>query len=352
VVVYSRRDDPLLPERVETVSGYTVVHVPAGPPRALPEEAVLSHVVEFARFLARQWSQDPPDVSHAHFWMSGLATQQAARQCGVPTVQTFHTGPESRVELQAALGCGADWVIATSTDVVFELVRMGKSRLRTSVVPCGVDVHRFRPDGPTAPRGTRQRIVAVGPLEPGEGFETLIRALPGIPRCAELLIVGGPPRAELAADAEACRLRRLAAQLGVADRVCLIGAVGRADMPAVLRSADVVSCTPWYEPSGNVALEAMACGIPVVATAVGGIRDTVVDEVTGRLVPPKCPRELAEAISTLLRYPRKRIEFGRAGCERARQRYSWDRIAADTERIYARLAPVRNAVGAGSVVAQ
>lgn len=287
--------------------------------------------------------------------------------CGIPTVQTFHAldadtrgrqgaddpRPESRIELEAAVACGADWVTATSADVVFELVRMGRSRWHTSVVPCGVDVHRCRPEGPPAPRGTRQRIVSVGSLQPCKGFETLIRALPWIPRCAELLIVGGPPRAELAADAEACRLRRSAAQLGVADRVCLIGAVDRADMPAVLRSADVVSCTPWYEPSGNVLLEAIACGIPVVATAVGAIPDTVVDEVTGRLVPPKSPRELAEAISTLLRYPRQRNEFGRAGCERARQRYSWDHIAADTERIYTKLAPVRrNAVSAGSLVAQ
>lgn len=179
--------------------------------------------------------------------------------------------------------------------------------------------------GPAAPRGTRQRIVSVGHLLPRKGFETLIRALPWIPRCAEVLIVGGPPGAELAADAEACRLRRLAAQLGVADRVCLIGAVGRADMPAVLRSADVVACTPWYESFGIVPLEAMACGIPVVATAVDGIRDTVVDEVTGRLVPPKSPRELAEAISTLLRYPRQRSAFGHAGRERACQRYSYRR---------------------------
>jgi len=358
VVVYTRRDDPHLPDGVRTDRGYTVVHVPAGPARVLPKDALLPHMVEFAQFLIRRWSQDPPDVAHAHFWMSGLATQHAAKQIGVRTVQTFHalgtvkrryqggddTSPDGRIELEAAVARGADWVAATSTDEVFELARMGRSRLHTSVVPCGVDVRRFRPDGPAAPRGTRQRIVSVGRLVPRKGFETLIRALPLLPRGVELLIVGGPPRRELIADAEARRLRRLAAQLGVADRVCLIGAVGRADMPAVLRSADVVSCTPWYEPFGIVPLEAMACGIPVVATAVGGLRDTVVDEVTGRLVPPQSPPELAEAIGTLLSYPQQRVEFGRAGWERARQRYTWDRIATDTERIYEKLAPVRRDV--------
>jgi glycosyltransferase involved in cell wall biosynthesis len=350
VVVHARRDDPHLPDCVAMKQGYTVVHVPAGPARVLPIDALLPHMMEFARFLAARWTHDRPDVVHAHFWMSGLAVQQAAKRCGVPTVQTFHTlgtvnrrhqgaddtSPDGRIKLETLLARCADWVAATSIDEVSELVRMGRPRARTSVVPCGVDVHRFRPDGSVAPRSTRQRIVSVGRLVPRKGFETMIRALPEIPR-AELVIVGGPPRGELGADAEAQRLRRLAARLGVAERVCLTGGIGRDDLPAVLRSADVVSCTPWYEPFGIVPLEAMACGIPVVAAAVGGIRGTVVDEVTGRLVPPNSPHELAEAINPLLRNPQLRAELGRAGCDRARRRYTWDRIAADTERIYERL---------------
>jgi D-inositol-3-phosphate glycosyltransferase len=168
----------------------------------------------------------------------------------------------------------------------------------------------------------------------------------------ELVIVGGPPKSELARDPEACRLRELATQLGVADRVQLYGSVAREEMPALLRSADVVACTPWYEPFGIVPLEAMACGVPVVASAVGGMLDTVVHDVTGRLVAPKRPDAVADAINHLMRDEFLRQSLGAAGRDRARSRYSWDRIAADTLRIYDRLVPAgyQRSVAAGSPV--
>jgi glycosyltransferase involved in cell wall biosynthesis len=119
----------------------------------------------------------------------------------------------------------------------------------------------------------------------------------------------------------------------------LYGSVAREDMPAILRSADVVACTPWYEPFGIVPLEAMACGVPVVASAVGGMLDTVVHEVTGRLVKPKSPLDVAAAINQLLRDDFLRQSLGAAGRDRAKARYTWDRIAADTLRIYDRLVP-------------
>ncbi|WP_156688597.1 glycosyltransferase [Mycobacterium sp. Marseille-P9652] len=354
VVVYTRRDDPRLPVCVDTEHGYSVVHVPAGPARVLPKDALLQYMYAFGRVLDAHWVAEPPDVAHAHFWMSGLATGRAARSHRIPTVQTFHalgvvkrthqglddTSPDSRIGLEATIAREADWVTATSTDEVFELVRMGRARSRTSVVPCGVDTDAFTPDGPVAPRGERTRIVSVGRLVPRKGFETLIRALPRVPE-AELLIVGGPRRAALARDGEAQHLHALAAELGVSDRVRLLGGITRAEMPAVLRSADVVACTPWYEPFGIVPLEAMACGVPVVATAVGGIRDTVVDDVTGRLVPPRDAAALADALAPLLGDRRRREAMGRAGRERAHGRYTWDRVAADTERAYERVAPLR-----------
>jgi glycosyltransferase involved in cell wall biosynthesis len=171
---------------------------------------------------------------------------------------------------------------------------------------------------------------------PRKGFDVMVRALATIPD-AELVLVGGPDRADVESDPEARRLRALAEQLGVADRLVLHGAVARADMPALLRSADVVACTPWYEPFGIVPLEAMACGVPVVAAAVGGMLDTVVHDVTGRLVTPKRHAEVAETINHLLHDAFLRQSLGAAGRDRARARYSWDRIAADTERIYDRL---------------
>jgi D-inositol-3-phosphate glycosyltransferase len=354
VTVYTRRDDPQLPRNVATADGYRVTHVPAGPAKVLPKDELLPYMGEFAQFLDAEWRRHRPDVAHAHFWMSGIATQLAARRNSVPTVQTFHalgvvkrrhqgaddSSPQQRLRLEAAVAKGATWVAATCTDEVFELIRMGRSRSRVSVVPCGVDAERFTPFGPCADRGDRPRIVAVGRLVARKGFDTMIRALPAI-REAELVIAGGPPMAELGTDPEARRLRALAEDLAVSERVHLLGALRHEDMPTLFRSADVVACTPWYEPFGIVPLEAMACGVPVIAAAVGGLTDTVVDDVTGRLVPPQNPAKCAEAANAILNEPFLSRGLGSAGRDRAKSRYSWERIAMDTLRIYGRISPSR-----------
>ena len=356
VTVHSRRDSPELPERVVTGDGVVVEHLTAGPAEPLPKDELLPHVGELSRSLADRLAAAPPDVVHAHFWMSGLAALAAVRRIGdraadgvpePPVVQTFHalgvtkrrfqgrqdTSPPARIRMERALAKNAAAVIATSTEEAQELIRLGTARHRITVLPCGVDVEQFQPDGPVAERGPRHRVLSVGRLVPRKGFDTVIRALAAVPD-AELLIAGGPAAAELAEDREAVRLRRLADRLGIADRVRLLGAVPRPDLPALLRSADLVVCAPWYEPFGIVPLEAMACGVPVVATAVGGFLDTVVDGATGTLVPPQRPDRLASAIRKLLAEPFWREAYGTAGADRARSRYSWDRIAAGTLGVY------------------
>ncbi len=328
----------------------------------MPKDELLQYMVAFGRYLDAQWDRERPDIAHAHFWMSGIAAQLAAKRRRVPTVQTFHalgvvkqrhqghrdTSPAERLRLETRVAHEATWVTAGCSDEVFELMRLGRDRLRISVVPCGVDVERFCPHGPTAAHTGRPRIVAVGRFVPRKGFDTVIEALTTVPS-AELVIAGGPPRAELDTVPEACRLLKLAADLGVAERVSLYGSVARAEMPALLRSADVVACTPWYEPFGIVPLEAMACGVPVVASAVGGMLDTVVHDVTGLLIPPKEPRACANAITAILRDRRAASGFGKAGRDRARSRYSWERIATDTLRVYDRLLP---AAGPGRIAAR
>ena len=219
-------------------------------------------------------------------------------------------------------------------------MRLRRSRARISVVPCGVDHTMFSTEGPVAQRGETPRIVSVGRLLPHKGFDTMIEALPAIPN-AEFVIVGGPDAGELDADPEVRRLRALAAGLGVGDRVRFTGAVARDDLPALLRSADVVTCTPSCGPRGLVPLEAMACGVAVVASAVGSMLDIVVHDVTGLLVPPRQPRALAEAVSRVLRDSFLRRSLGLAGRDRACARYSWDRVATDTLRIYDHLASAR-----------
>ncbi|MEA5361013.1 glycosyltransferase [Amycolatopsis sp., V23-08] len=354
VTVHTRRDSTREPAEVRTPQGYRVVHVPAGPPCRVPKDELLPHMGEFGSRLRDHWAADRPDVAHAHFWMSGLATALAAGETGTPFAQTFHalgvvkkrhqgfhdTSPADRNRLERIIARQAGRVIATCSDEVFELSRLGVPRGRVSVVPCGVDLARFTPRGPIALRRARHRLVAVGRLVPRKGFDTAITALAQLPD-TELVVVGGPERGRLAQDPEARRLRALADHLGVARRVRFAGQVSRENMPALLRSADVVVCTPWYEPFGIVPLEAMACGVPVVATAVGGLTDTVVEGITGLLVRPNQPKELVARLRRLLGDVALRHVYGAAGRDRAEVRYSWDRVAADTLRAYLQLVPER-----------
>ncbi|HWC12513.1 MAG TPA: glycosyltransferase, partial [Acidimicrobiales bacterium] len=313
-----------------------------------PKDELLPHMDEFAEHLSDAWSAARPDVAHAHFWMSGRAALAAGTELGVPVVETFHalgvvkrrhqgradTSPPSRVALEAEVARRADRVVATSSAEVFELARLGVTPDRVTVVPCGVDLHRFSPDGPAEARPPgRRRVVAVGRLVARKGVADVIEALAAVPD-TELVVVGGPNGADLGADREARRLQAVARGAGVADRLDLRGRMGQDEIPAVVRGADVVACVPWYEPFGLVALEAMACGVPVVAAAVGGLCDTVVDGVTGLHVPPRDPRAVAAALQRVLGDPGLARRLGKAGAERARTRYGWDSIARATAAVY------------------
>jgi glycosyltransferase involved in cell wall biosynthesis len=347
VIVYTRRETDDQEPEVQAPAGYRVVHVPAGPARQLPKDDLLPHMDAFGDYLAEDWARRRPHLAHAHFWMSGLATLRGAAGYRVPTVQTYHAlgvvkrrhlgsedpSPPSRIELECRIGQRMDRIVATCSDEVFELIRLGVPRSKITIVPCGVDLDLFSPVGPVLERRLPHRIVTVGRLVPRKGFDTAIRAVSQVPD-TELIIAGGPADGKFDHDPEAARLRRLADELGLADRVVLAGQVNHAEMPALLRSADAVLCTPAYEPFGIVPLEAMACGRPVVASAVGGLTDTVLDHTTGFLVPAGDPAAAADRIRQLISDPVRREAFGTAGLDRVRSRYSWDRIAADTLRAY------------------
>ncbi|GAA0375810.1 glycosyltransferase family 1 protein [Microbispora corallina] len=354
VTVYTRRDREDLPESVGFCPGVTVVHVPAGPAAEIPKDEILPWVPQFGKWLHDRWLFDRPDIVHSHFWMSGLAALSAAERLRIPVVHTYHalgsvkrrhqgpadTSPRERVEAEADIGRRADAVIATCCDEIDELIRMRVPRRVTRVVPCGVDTSVFHPHVEPLERPERPRLLSVGRLVPRKGVDTTIRALQYL-KDAELVIAGGPAAAELHHDPEVTRLRWLAAQAGVADRVSFLGRVGRDTLPALMRSASAVVSVPWYEPFGMVTLEAMASGVPVVATAVGGQKETVVNNVTGVLVPPRKPVVLARALRRLLDDPVRRTAYGIAGADRARARYGWTRIAAETLAAYERVLSAR-----------
>ena len=351
VDVYTRRDDRELPPAVDLAPGVRVVHVPAGPAEAIGKDDLLPFMPAFGDHLAALWADTgAPDVVHAHFWMSGLAALRASARTGVPVAQTFHalgsvkrryqgakdTSPARRVATEQMLGRRVDVVVATCTDEVAELALLGVPPHRVRVIPCGVDTRHFRPSParrPVAPRRARHRLLSIGRLVERKGIDTAVAALVDLPD-TELLVAGGPAADRLGDDAEAQRLLALADRLGVADRLTLLGRVDHDDMPAVVCSADLVVATPWYEPFGIVPVEAAACGVPVVGSAVGGLLDTVQHGVTGLLVPPRDPAALATAVRGLLDDPGRRSAFAAAARRRAVAGYTWDAVANRTAAVY------------------
>jgi D-inositol-3-phosphate glycosyltransferase len=191
VTVLTRRDDPDLPELVPLHPGVTVRHVDAGPARSIPKDELVPHLPALADGLERAWRAEPPDVVHAHFWMSGLAATAALGDQDIPFVQTFHalgsvkrrhqrgadTSPPGRIGAEQALARRADRVLATCDDELFELIRMGADRHRVSVVPCGVDARAFSPDGPTVERSARPRVVSLGRLVRRKGVDEVVAAM-------------------------------------------------------------------------------------------------------------------------------------------------------------------------------
>ena len=373
VTVYCRQDSAALPGRVAVGHGVTVEYIPAGPQATLPADMLLPHIPAFARHLAERWRRSAPDVAHAHCWTSGMAALGGARDLDIPVVQTFHSlaggglrrdhgpsdhgpsdhGPRDRgpgdhgpcpsgmvmrARLEAAVARTARAVLVGTSDERTGLARLGVPHASVRVVPPGVDVATFQPAGPAAARNGRPRLLMVAPLTlapraGAPGLAVAARALADVPG-AELLLVGGPPRAQLGKDPGYRAVAKLARQLGVHDRFICTGQVSVADMPALMRSADALVSLTTSEPFAVVPLEAMACGLPVIASDSGAARDTVIDGVTGYLARPAGPAPLAARIRQLLASPLLGEGLGIAAASRAQARYSWERVSQETLAVY------------------
>ncbi|MBV9592651.1 MAG: glycosyltransferase [Actinobacteria bacterium] len=345
IVVYTRRDDPHLPTRVTMRSRVTVEHVCAGPAAPIGKDDLLPHIPQFGQQLQECLRNERPAVVHAHFWMSGLAALAAAGPLALPVVQTFHalgsvkrryqgsadTSPPERIGLERTVIDRVQRVVASCDDERRELVELGAEPDRVVIVPSGVSLTHFTPEGRAA-RRCRPRLLSIGRLVARKGHDDAIRVIAAHPQ-AELLIVGGPEAGAFESDSEVRRLRALARELKMEDRVRLTGRLAQAELPALLRSADAVLCLPWYEPFGIVPLEAMACGVPVIGSAVGGLLDTVRDGDTGLLVPPRDVPAASAAVTELLEDTAFRDRMGKAARDRAED-YEWSSVAARAERAY------------------
>ena len=363
VTVYTQKNLADVPDQAELHAGVRVEQIDAGPVAETATEPgdadLLERVPAFSGPLRSLWESDRPDVVHALAWTSGLAALAAARDLGIPVVQEFSSlsvaerraaagfrdepgavkadgASAARIRLEPAIGRSANAVVATNSAEVSDLASLGVHRSSIRIVPWGVDTDLFTPEGPVAKRNGRPRLLTATDLTQRKPLETLLRALTKVPD-AELLVVGGPAEAELSKDDNYVKLAKFAATLGITDRVIFTGKVEYADMPPLLRSADLVISTCQYEPSGTTSLQAMACGTPVIAPPVGGHMDAVVDGTTGIIIPPDRPALLAQRIRQLLAHPMLIEAYGVAAVDRVRSRYSWARIAGETLAVYDRV---------------
>jgi D-inositol-3-phosphate glycosyltransferase len=348
VTVYARRDSRGLPGSAILAPRATIEHVAAGPPASLAGDELAAYVGAFGDYLAQSWRRNPPDLVHAYFWTSGLAAIAAARGLGIPLVQTFGTlgvterrcgaanpAQDGRIRMEACIARSARAVLASTTAEASELVKMGVPRRSVTVVPCGIDTDEFTPEGPAAKRTRRPRLLAVAPLDDGQGLGALVGVLARVPG-AELVIAGGHARAQLSKKRAYRDLARLAERLGVTGRLTFTGKVRAGGLAALLRSADLLVSTTPYDSIGDVAIASMACGTPVAACSASGLSDAVLDGTTGVLAPPGRPDLLARRVRLLLASPLRLEAFGIAATDRARCRYSWDRISREALGVYER----------------
>lgn len=366
VDVFTRRTSPDAPETSEICPGVSLVNISAGPPEPLDKNALFPFLPDFAAQMALYSLREGVryDAVHAHYWLSGWAAHLVRRYWDTPFIQMFHTTAHMknavngvadresglRLRTERQLLDLADGLIAANPDERADLIwRLGTPTDKICTVPPGVDTDLFYPRHRDDCRAaldldpTTPVILFVGRVDPIKGIDTLLGAtalLTGHEQSAPsplILFVGG----DLASDGEPtgplAEVAHTAQSLGIRDRVRFVGSQPQDQLATFYSAADLVAVPSRYESFGLVAVEAMACGTPVVASRVGGLRFTVEDGETGLLVPHSDPLALAGALSALIGDKHLRQEMGQAA-RQAAERFAWPVVATSIRHVYRRLA--------------
>ncbi len=359
VDIFTRRTESDQQDIVEISKGVRVRYFDCGHGH-LTKEQLPAHIMGLSREFLKLIKQENYDAIHSHYWISGKVAMPAAAELGIPLVHTMHTmarvknlnlaegetpEPMVRVQGETQIAAAAQALIANTDSEAASLVSLYEACPDiVHVVTPGVDLYTFTPgQGRKAARdviGTPQDalvVTFVGRIQPHKGPEVLIRATSELVKHSPLLrrklivnIVGGASGAN---TAEVERLQELSTWIGIDDVVRFAPPVPRTELPQWYRAADLV-CVPSYSESfGLVALEAQACGTPVIATAVGGLRTAVADGISGVLVDGHDPKAWSSVLARLLQEPQRRVLLAVGAVEHA-SHFGWDATARGTLDIY------------------
>jgi D-inositol-3-phosphate glycosyltransferase len=330
VDIFTRYHDPNEPQVVKLAERARVIHISAGPFSA-DKADIPYHLPEFVCGLLDYTNQEglSYDLIHSHYWLSGRVGTILARHWDIPHVASFHTlaeikrrarvgesEPEERVLGEAKVIQSADSIVAFSQHERDAMIRLYDAPgQKIEVIPCGVDAELFQPsDQELAKRKlglqNSKVVLYVGRLEPLKGVDILLRAMAQLEQGDQVktLIVGG----NLDEDPEMDRLKSLSHELGISTQVSFLGRLDQRELPTYYNAADICVVPSYYESFGLVALEAMACGTPVIASRVGGLPTIVKDGFTGYLIPWRCPEPLTDGLDVLLGSPTIRKAMGEA----------------------------------------
>ena len=378
VDIFTRRDNEMLPVVADWVDRVRLIHVPAGPPHFVRKEELLPYMDDFASWMIRFFRQENVGYSliHANFWMSGWVALRIRQQLGIPFVITFHAlgrvrrlhqkeadqFPHERQTIEDRLIQEADRLVAECPQDKQDLLRLYHADpTKISIIPCGFDPSEFWPIGKPLARAAiglapNQRVLLqLGRLVPRKGIDNIIRALARLQRqhriTAQLVIVGGESEVpDPAATPEIGRLHQIACQEHIAHQVRFMGCRPRDVLKYFYSAADVFLTTPWYEPFGITPLEAMACGTPVVASSVGGLKFTVRHGDTGYLVPPEDPDALARQIAQLYEDPDLLQRFRQRSIQYVNRYFTWQHITRSLLQMYRRVVGSQSSVSFGELV--
>lgn len=364
VDIFTRRNHKDLPDVVELAPGVSVRHIDGGPVEGVTKEELPQYIDKLAEEFKKAISgKTTYDVIHSHYWISGKVGIPASKKLQIPLIHTMHTmakvknlnlaegeapEPELRVIGETEVVAASSALIANTDSEAASIVSLyGACPDIVHVVTPGVDLYTFTPgNGRVAARGIlnipldAQVIAFVGRIQPHKGPELLIRAtaemLSHSPHLRSKLIVFVIGGASGSGTAEVERLKELVNWLGLSDVIRFLPPLPRFDLPNWYRAADLV-CVPSYSESfGLVALEAQACGTPVVATAVGGLRTAVADGISGVLVDGHDPRAWSSVLARLLVEPQRRTLLSLGALEHS-SHFGWDATARGTLDIYDRV---------------